>query len=145
MHNLPSGDKWTDADFPDDDWMPSEDDSDRDYERDPFDNCPHLRPDGSVNSYPGSPGSCHAECYIFTNMVADAMECAIHQILNCPDTQSIIFVGTRPANKRAFVEQSGFAKWVVPTLLRIKRVRRGKGDLWIGVKNTDKPYVEWKN
>ncbi len=150
MHNLPSdslpsGDQWTGADIPDGNWMPSEDDNDRDYESDPFENFPHLRPGGGVNCYPGSPGTCHDECYIFTNMVANALECAIHQIFNCPDTKSIIFVGTRAANRRAKVEQSPFGKWVVPDLLRIKRVCRGKGDLWIGVKDTDKPYVEWKN
>ena len=143
MHNLPSGDQWTDVDIPDDDWMPSDDDDN--YDRDPFENYPRLRPGGGVNSYPGLPGDCHADCYIFTYLVADPMQCAIQQILNCPDTKSIIFVGTRPSNRGAGFESSAFKKGVVPTLEKLKQTIGGDGNLWIGVKNTDKPYVEWKN
>jgi len=49
---------------------------------------------GAVNCYPGAPGSCHLECYIFIDWVSDPWKCLERQIQSCPKTQHIYLIGS---------------------------------------------------
>jgi len=48
---------------------------------------------GAVNCYPGTPGSCHKECFIFIDWVSDPWKCLERHIQNCPKTQRIYLIG----------------------------------------------------
>ena len=52
---------------------------------------------GGVNCYPGSPGSCHSEAYIFVDYVANPWGCLESQMTGCPNTVDIFFVGSHYA------------------------------------------------
>ena len=52
---------------------------------------------GGVNCYPGSPGSCHAEAYIFVDYVTNPWDCLDRQMMGCPNTVDVFFVGSHYA------------------------------------------------
>ena len=52
---------------------------------------------GGVNCYPGSPGSCHAEAYIFVDYVTNPWGCLDSQMTACTETVAVIFVGSHYA------------------------------------------------
>ena len=133
MHeNLPTGDQWTDADFPGGDW-------DGEDDHNPLDSHPGLSPGGGANCYPGNPGGqCHPVCYIFTDAVRDAWLCAIRQLMNCPGTEVIIFVGTRQGNNRHQCNTKGARDALMRRLRNLAHL-----DLYIGVKNSDHYATDW--
>ena len=131
MRELPSGEQWTDCDFPDGEWNVGD-------EYNPLANNPGLRPNSNSNCYPGVPGECHEECYIFTNSVNDAWACAVHQIMSCEDTRIIVFVGTSRANKRQKTNGDGAFKRFINTLRNLSNRQ-----ILIGVKNSEHYAIDW--
>ena len=134
MDELPTGDQWTDADFPPGDW------DIEDGGLNPLDNHPDLYPvGGGANCYPGhSGGKCHDLCYIYTDMVRDVWICAIHQIQNCPNTQVIVFVGSRKGNSRQGLNARGIRNRCALLLRNLAH-----GEIPIGIKNSDHYATEW--
>lgn len=132
-NSLPSGNQWTDEFFPQGDW-----DGDDDYN--PLDDHPGLSPGGGANCYPGHPGGqCHPECYIFTDAVHDAWICAIRHLMICPDTEVIVFVGTRQGNNRHQCNVKGARDALMRRLRNL-----APGPLpHIGVKNSDHYATDW--
>ena len=47
-----------------------------------------------VNCYPGTPGSCHPDAYIFVDYVSDPWDCLSRQMSVCPNTQRVFLVGS---------------------------------------------------
>ena len=128
---LPTGEQWNDCDFPDDDWNVGE-------ERNPLADKPRLFPSSNSNCYPGWPGECHEECYIFTNSVNDAWTCAVHQIMSCRNTEVIVFVGSIGANKKQKTNGDRAFKRFIKTLRDLSH-----GELFIGVKNSEHYAIDW--
>ena len=133
MQELPQGDEWTDRDFPDGEWNIGDGN-----ENNPLINRPDLTPNSNSNCYPGPPGGCYEECYIFTNSVNDAWACAVHQIMNCGDTRVIVFVGTEQANKRQKTNGDFAFRHFIQTLQTLNQRR-----LFIGVKNSNHYAITW--
>ena len=133
MHeDLPTGGQWTNADFPKGDWDGEDDPN-------PLDGYPGLSPGGGANCYPGHPGGqCHLECYIFTDAVLDAWLCAIRQLQICPDTEVIVFVGTKWGNDRHKCNTKGIRQAFARMLRNM-----AQHNLFIGVKNSDHYAMEW--
>ena len=50
-----------------------------------------------VNCYPGTPGSCHLDAYIFVDYVSDPWDCLGKQMSMCPNTQRVFLVGSHYA------------------------------------------------
>ena len=47
-----------------------------------------------VNSYPGIPGNCHLDAYIFVDYVSNPWDCLDRQMSNCPKTERVFLVGS---------------------------------------------------
>jgi len=131
MRELPNGEQWTDRDFPDAEWNVGDD-------YNPLANSPNLRPNNNSNCYPGVPGDCHEECYIFTNSVNDAWACAVHQIMSCRDTGIIVFVGDARANRLQKTDGSAAFKRFMETLRNLS-----DRQIYIGVKNSEHYAINW--
>ena len=52
---------------------------------------------GGVNCYPGTPGICHDEAYIFVDYVSNPWGCIESQMKGCPKTLNVIFIGSHIA------------------------------------------------
>jgi len=63
---------------------------------------------GGVNCYPGRPGSCHDEAYIFVDYVKNPWYCLEKQMIGCPNTSEVIFIGSHIAlNYHKIATKSG--------------------------------------
>jgi hypothetical protein len=48
---------------------------------------------GGVNCYPGVPGACYRECYIFVDYLSNPWLALERQLRNCPKTERIYIIG----------------------------------------------------
>ena len=67
---------------------------------------------GAVNCYPGVPGICHQDCYIFVDWVTNPWEYLRRQIISCEDTRHIYLIGSWESLKRHQMRGRKIKHWL---------------------------------
>ena len=90
---------------------------------------------GAVNCYPGVPGMCHQNCYIFVDWVTDPWECLRRQINSCEDTQHIYLIGSWESLKRHQMRGRKIKHWLNAVGMfrpNLVNVQAREGSMYLG-------------